>query len=142
MTRPLILLAVLGLAATAAPALAGSASPEREAILGRYAAEAKRADPSFTGFSAQAGGAFFAAHPGTGNPDTPSCTTCHTGSPLNYGRTRAGKEIAPMAISRSPHRFTDYAKVEKWFTRNCHTVYGRPCSAQEKGNYIAFMASK
>jgi hypothetical protein len=60
---------------------------------------------------------------------------------LNTGRTRAGKEIAPMAVSRSPNRFTDPAKVEKWFTRNCRTVYGRPCTAEEKGNYLSFMGS-
>jgi cytochrome c peroxidase len=146
MIRPLLLLA-LCLAASAAwdavPAWAGSTTESaRQAILDRYAAEAKQADPAFAGFSAAAGGAFFHAHPGTGNPDTPSCTTCHTADPRNAGRTRAGKDLAPMAVSRSPERFTDYAKVEKWFRRNCHTVYGRPCTAQEKGNYIAYMASQ
>jgi hypothetical protein len=120
---------------------AASQSPARQAILNQYANEARRADPNLHGFSAPAGRAFFMAHPGTGNPETPSCTTCHTDSPVNAGRTRASKEIGPMAVSRSPDRFTDAAKVEKWFTRNCHTVYGRACTPEEKGNYISFMDS-
>jgi hypothetical protein len=122
-------------------ALAGmSGSPLRQTILDQYAAEARRADPGFRGFSGEAGRAFFLAHPGSGSPATPSCTTCHTISPLNPGHTRAGKEIAPMAVSVTPTRFTDLAKVEKWFDRNCRTVYGRACTAVEKGNYISFMA--
>lgn len=121
---------------------AGGTAAARQAILAHYAAEAKAANPGFTGFSAEAGRAFFLAHPGTGRPQTPSCSTCHTRSPLNDGQTRAGKMLAPMAVSRSPHRFTDLAKVEKWFRRNCHTVYGRTCTAQEKGNFITFMASE
>ena len=55
---------------------------------------------------------------------------------------RAGKVLAPMAVSQTPDRFTDLAKVEKWFSRNCQTVYGRLCTAIEKGDFIAFMASQ
>ncbi len=139
MKSPLLLLALL----LAVPALAATTgNPARDAILSGYAAQAKQANPGFTSFSAAAGGAFFRAHPGTGNADTPSCTTCHTNSPRNIGHTRAGKDLRPMAISRTPRRFTEPAKVEKWFARNCHTVYGRTCTAQEKGDFITFMASQ
>jgi mono/diheme cytochrome c family protein len=141
MKMRLLILAAGGLL-WAGVAMAGGAASERQAVLAHYAAEAKAADPSFTGFSAAAGQAFFLAHPGTGRPQTPSCSGCHTTSPRNEGRTRAGKLLAPMAVSLSPQRFTSLAKVEKWFRRNCHTVYGRACTAQEKGNFISFMASQ
>lgn len=121
-------------------ALAATAPAARQSILDHYAAEARKTDPGFKGFSAAAGQAFFLAHPGTGRPETPSCSTCHTNSPRNEGRTRAGKALAPMAVSLSPSRFTDLAKVRKWFARNCHTVYGRVCTPVEKGNFITFMA--
>jgi len=120
----------------AGPALA--AGP-RDSILAGYHAAAKRADPAFTGFSAARGEALFRASPNGGKPDTPSCTTCHTTAPQNRGRTRAGKEIDPIAVSATPRRFTDPADVEKWFTRNCKSVLGRECSAVEKGDFITFM---
>lgn len=118
---------------------AGAGDAARAAVLEHYAAEARAADPGFKGFSAAAGRAFFLAHPGTGRAETPSCTACHTTSPLNAGRTRAGKVLAPMAVSRTPARFTDVEKVEKWFLRNCRTVYGRVCTPAEKGDFISYM---
>ena len=97
-------------------------------------------DPAFAGFSADRGKAFFLASHGSG--DTPSCSTCHTTDPTNLGRTRVGKAIKPMAVSANPDRFTDLAKVEKWFRRNCNTVLGRECTPAEKGDFIAFMTSR
>ena len=47
-----------------------------------------------------------------------------------------------MAVSVTPDRFTDLAKVEKWFRRNCNTVLGRECTPAEKGDFIAFMTSQ
>jgi len=117
------------------------ATPQQDIIAG-YAAQAKSQDSRFAGFSATRGGTFFSAHPGGGKPETPSCTTCHTASPLNVGHTRAGKEIAPMALSKTPDRYTDKKKIEKWFRRNCNTVLGRACTAQEKGDYLSFMISQ
>src|ERR1700757_1517420 len=99
--------------------MTGVANPARDAILTALAAEAKQADPSFAGFSAAHGAAFWQADHAGGKPETPSCTTCHTRNPAAEGRTRAGKTIAPMAVSRTPDRFTDARKVDKWFTRNC-----------------------
>jgi hypothetical protein len=115
------------------------ADAKRDAILDEYLGQAKKADSSFAGFSAERGSAFFHATHTSGKPETPSCTTCHTKSPRNIGHTRAGKEIEPMAVSVTPSRFTDPAKVEKWFGRNCRSVLGRECSAAEKGDYILYL---
>ncbi len=47
-----------------------------------------------------------------------------------------------MAVSLTPTRFSDLAKVEKWFSRNCQTVLGRLCTTVEKGDFIAYLASQ
>ena len=82
------------------------------------------------------------ARGGSQSTDTPSCTSCHSTDPLNSGRTRAGKDIAPMALSKTPARYTDRKKVEKWFRRNCKSVLGRICTPLEKGDIITFMISQ
>ncbi len=120
------------------PAQAG----QRQRIIASLTAEAKALDRSFQAFSADRGRILFSSRPATGKPDTPSCTSCHTADPRNVGQTRAGKEIAPMALSRSPDRYNDMEKVEKWFRRNCKSVLGRACSAVEKGDYLTFMFSQ
>ena len=136
-TRRSLLLSAAVLAGSAATCLAvGSA---QQAILDHYAGEAQAAGDPVPAFSADRGKAFFLATKGTG--DTPSCSTCHTPDPTSMGRTRVGKEIKPMAVSANPDRFTDPAKVEKWFRRNCNTVLGRECTPAEKGDFVAFMAS-
>lgn len=122
----------------AAPALAGPA----DGILASYLNEARRAEPGLAGFSAERGGAFFAARPSGGQPDTPSCTACHGETPRSTGRTKAGKEIGPLAASMDPSRYADPDKVEKWFGRNCQSVLGRACTAREKGDFIAFMLTQ
>jgi len=88
------------------------------------------------------GKAMFETNYGSGKPDTPRCATCHTSSPHNVGQTRTGKRIDPMAVSLSPNRFTDPAKVAKWFKRNCRGVIGRECTPQEKVDFITFMVSQ
>ncbi len=119
-----------------------AAAPARDAILAALAVEARKSSPGFTAFSAQRGEAFwFAAHAG-GKPDTPSCTSCHARDPTLPGETRAGKAIEPMAVSRSPKRFTDAAEVAKWFTRNCNGVLGRECTPVEKGDVLTFLLEK
>lgn len=120
----------------AAPAFANNA---RDSILAGYLDAAKSADPGFTAFSAQRGETLFRTTHGGGKPDTPTCTTCHTEIPQGRGRTRAGKDIDPIAVSANPTRFTDSAEVEKWFGRNCKSVLGRECTAVEKGDFITFM---
>lgn len=119
-----------------------AAADSRAAILADLATQAKAADPAFTGFSAERGAAFFAATHTGGKPDTPSCTTCHGTSPQEPGKTRAGKVIAPLAVSKTPDRYTDTAKVAKWFQRNCTSVLGRECTAVEQGDFLTFMISQ
>lgn len=118
------------------------ADPARDAILGALADQAKQADAAFAGFSADRGQAFWTATHSGGKPDTPSCTSCHGGDPAVAGATRAGKPIGPMAVSVAPDRFTDAAKVDKWFLRNCNSVLGRACTALEKGDVITYLSSK
>jgi hypothetical protein len=131
--------AAILLAASAAPA---PAEPARDAILASLATQAKAADPAFTGFSADRGGAFWNADHTGGNPDLPSCTSCHTKDPTAEGKTRAGKTIAPMALSKTPDRFTDESKVFKWFDRSCKNVLGRVCTPTEEGDIIAYLSGK
>jgi hypothetical protein len=126
------------LAALPLPVIAGV---RQSAVLDAYRQKAVAADPAFAGFSAQRGQSFFLAQHSGGKPDTPSCTTCHTSNPANAGQTRAGKAIDPMAVSANPDRFTDIAKTEKWFARNCSSVLGRDCTPEEKGDFITFMSS-
>lgn len=114
------------------PASAGT----RDDILAGYAADA-----GVSSFDPAAGEAFFRGQHTGGKSETSSCTACHTDNLRNSGRTRAGKTIDPMAVSANPDRFTDAAKVEKWFRRNCNTVLGRECTAKEKGDVIAYLSS-
>lgn len=126
----------LAIAALVGAAGIALANPARDAIIQGFAAQAGVAS-----FSASAGRDLFLSTPGGGKPDTPSCTTCHTKDPTAGGRTRVGKPIAPMAVSITPDRFTDPAKVAKWFRRNCKSVLGRECTPQEKGDFLTYMSS-
>jgi hypothetical protein len=71
-----------------------------------------------------------------------ACTACHTQDPKARGQhVKTHKEIEPMAPVANRERFTERAKVEKWFKRNCKEVLGRECSAQEKADFTAYMLS-
>jgi hypothetical protein len=133
------LISIIVLACTVGPATADE-SPK--SLLDFYANEAKASDLGFSGFSAERGEHLFRTRFSTGKPDTPSCTTCHTADPTKPGQTRAGKDIEPMAASANPKRYSDQAKTEKWFGRNCNNVLGRECTAKEKGDFITFMLSQ
>ncbi len=111
-------------------------------LLDQYAYQAKQEFPDFKGFSTKDGEVFFLKNHNMGKIATPACTSCHGESPKQIGSTRAGKTIAPLAISISPQRYMDKAKVEKWFNRNCNSILGRACTVIEKGNFITFMQSQ
>ena len=99
---------------------------------------ARASTPGFSAFSAQRGKQFFNSTHG----NDWSCASCHTASPAATGKhAKTGKEIAPLAPAANPQRFTDAAKVEKWFKRNCNDVLGRACSAQEQGDVLAYLMS-
>ncbi len=114
---------------------AAQADPARDAIIATYGKAA--AQP----LSAARGEAFFMGTHAGGKPDTPSCTSCHSKNLKAAGVTRAGKPIEPMAVSANPKRYTDLAFVEKWLTRNCNSVLGRECDAQEKGDLLTWLSS-
>jgi hypothetical protein len=69
-----------------------------------------------------------------------SCSSCHTATPTVQGKhASTGKTIGPLAPAFNPDRFTDAAKTEKWFRRNCNDVVGRECSAGEKADVLAWL---
>jgi len=102
-----------------------------------YRAAAKQENAGFKDFSAQRGQAFYSAKTGE-----TSCAACHGDTPKAHGKhAKTGKDILPLAPSANAERFSDTAKVEKWFKRNCSDVLNRACSAQEKGDFIAYLLS-
>lgn len=69
-----------------------------------------------------------------------SCSSCHGATPTVPGKhASTGKTIGPLAPALNPERFTDAAKTEKWFRRNCNDVVGRECSAGEKADVLAWL---
>lgn len=122
------------------PSVAGASGIDAQ--LSRYAAQARAADAGFTGFSVERGAQLHTQRFAGGKPDTPACTSCHGEDPTKAGKTRTGKAIAPMALSVSPDRYADEAKVEKWFGRNCREVMGRECTPLEKGDWLSFMRAR
>lgn len=101
-----------------------------------YEATARQASPGFAGFSADRGRSFFrSTHGGDW-----SCSSCHTDNPLAAGKhAKTGKAIKPLAPAANPERFTSLAEAEKWFKRNCNDVLNRACTAQEKGDVLAYL---
>ena len=69
-----------------------------------------------------------------------SCSSCHGAVPVQPGKHAAtGKPIGAMAVASNAQRFTDEAKVEKWFRRNCNDVMGRECTPAEKADVLAWL---
>jgi hypothetical protein len=69
-----------------------------------------------------------------------SCASCHGAPPTQPGKhASTGKAIGALAPAFNPERFTDPAKVEKWFRRNCNDVAGRACTAGEKADILAWL---
>ena len=89
-------------------------------------------------FSATRGEQFFKAT----HANDWSCATCHTQNPAAQGKhTRTGKILLPLSPNTNPERFTDQAKVDKWFKRNCKDVLDRECTALEKGDVLTYLMS-
>lgn len=103
-----------------------------QSFLKLYSAEAKEAP------SSQRGSKFFSEKHG----NEWSCSSCHGMPPTGEGKhASTNKVIAPLAPAFNPERFTDEAKVEKWFKRNCNDVLGRACTASEKSDVLAYLIS-
>ena len=127
--RLFLALVTAAMALAAAPAMAATSPSEQMAA---YAAQG--------GGAAQAvrGQAFFTTKHGKDW----SCSTCHTATPTVDGKhASTGKVIAPMAPAFNAERFTDAAKTEKWFRRNCNDVVGRECSPAEKADVLSWLLS-
>jgi hypothetical protein len=69
-----------------------------------------------------------------------SCASCHE-TPPNHDTKHivTGKVIQPLSPNSNVARFSDTAKVEKWFKRNCNDVLGRECNAQEKADVTSWL---
>jgi len=116
------------------------------ALVAAWAQAALAATPAelLAGYSAQAG---VPAVPATGQQLFTvrqgrewSCASCHGAVPTQAGKHAAtGKSIAPLAPAFNPERFTDPAKTEKWFRRNCKDVLDRECSAAEKAHVLSWL---
>lgn len=69
-----------------------------------------------------------------------SCASCHGQAPTQAGKhASTGKPIDPMAPVANPKAFTETARVDKWFRRNCKDVLQRECSAGEKADVLAYL---
>jgi cytochrome c553 len=124
MRHHLLLLACLATASVAAQA----ATPAE--LQAAYTAQAR--SPA----QAARGQAFFTSTHGK----EWSCASCHGVKPTGQGKHAAtGKTIAPLAPAFNAERFTDNAKVEKWFRRNCNDVVSRECTAAEKADVLAWL---
>lgn len=107
-------------------------------LLEAYRVEATRQVAGFQ-VSPQRGAEFFKRNFGN-SAKMPSCISCHTDNPVQPGRhVVTDKAIRPLAPAANAERFSDPAKVEKWFGRNCKEVVGRECNAAEKADFIAFL---
>lgn len=131
---------ILALALILIAANVHAASPAE--VLRAYAAQAKKENSSFKEFSAANGDKFYHAAVKHSSGKQISCAACHTDNPRNAGKhERTRKEILPLAPAANKDRFSDAAKVEKWFKRNCQDVLERECSAREKGDFMAYVLS-
>jgi hypothetical protein len=118
------------LALSLEPVPAAETSPARQ--LQRWSVEA--GSPG----EASRGGTFFTSRHG----GDWSCASCHGSRPTVAGRhASTGKSIDPLAPAANPRAFTDSAKVDKWFRRNCNDVLRRECSATEKADLLAWLSS-
>jgi cytochrome c553 len=69
-----------------------------------------------------------------------SCVSCHGTVPTQTGKhASTGKPIDALAPAFNAQRFTDLAKTEKWFRRNCNDTLGRECSAGEKADVLSWL---
>lgn len=105
----------------------------------KYATFAKTINPDFKGFFPDMGRNFFKREFLLKGKQV-SCSSCHTDNPANPGKhIVTGKPIKPLSPVVEKTRFTDVDKVEKNFVDHCNEILGRDCTAQEKGNYIAYL---
>lgn len=129
-TRRVWLAALLGLTLLDGAAQAADTSPAQQ--LDRFSTQ------TATPGQAERGRVFFTSRQG----GEWSCASCHGNPPTTPGKhANTGKSIDSMAPAANPKVFTDTAKVDKWFRRNCKDVLQRECSAGEKADVLAYLIS-
>ena len=130
--RPALRTALLGLllAGTSWSALAADTSAAEQLARWNSAAGAPG--------NAERGRVFFASQHGR----EWSCASCHQAPPIRDGKhASTGRRIAPLAPAFNPQAFTETAKVDKWFKRNCKDVLARECTPAEKSDLMAYLVS-
>ena len=134
MTHPMIRwrAAALALSAACLAATGHAADTTAAEQLAQWSAQAGRpGDPA-------QGRAFFTTRHGR----EWTCASCHGTPPTARGQhASTGKSIAPLAPAFNPRAFTDTAKVDKWFRRNCKDVLQRECTAVEKADVLAYLSA-
>lgn len=129
------LIILLGLTAFSAQADEASAAK----LAKKYEGIAKGNDSTYKGLSATDGQAFFNQKVTVKGKEV-ACASCHTANPADAGKhIVTGKPIRPLSPVVNPKRFSNTDKVEANFTKHCNDIIERDCTAQEKGNYIAYL---
>ncbi len=126
MTSFTLAVALAGLGS--APAMAGDTTAAAQ--LQRWSAEAGAPGNAAKGqtlFTTKQGGEW-------------SCASCHGQPPTQPGKhASTGKAIDPLAPAFNARAFTDAARADKWFRRNCKDVLSRECTAAEKADVLAYL---
>lgn len=123
---------IMACAALALAGLAPSAQAQTTAASQLEALQREAGAPA----SATRGQAFFTSKHG----QEWACASCHGERPVGEGQHAAtGKRLRPLAPAFEPTRFTDAAKTEKWFRRNCKDVVARECTPAEKADVLAWL---
>ena len=116
--------------------VAGAMADTPVSFLERFNAEARSAGEG-PGNAARGQDFFNKTHGGEWK-----CASCHGAVPTGKGEHAVTRKvIEPMAPGFNPQRFTDAAKVDKWFRRNCKDVLSRECTAREKADVLAWLIS-
>ena len=125
--RTLTLAALCALAATSISHAADTTAAQQLAHWSAQAGSPGNADKGKLFFTTRHGGEW-------------SCASCHGTPPTAQGKhASTGKSIAALAPAFNPKAFTDTAKVDKWFRRNCNDVLSRECTAVEKADVLAWL---
>ncbi len=104
-----------------------------EELLKKYEAEAGQP------FDAAAGKALYEK-----KVNGKSCTDCHNTDIRKPGQVKflfLSKTLDPFALSANPKAFSDAAHADKDFNKNCKKIFGRVCTAKEKGDMLQYFIS-
>ena len=71
-----------------------------------------------------------------------SCASCHGNPPISAGKHASTNKVIPaLAPIANADAFTETAKIDKWFRRNCNDVLARECTPLERANVLAYLIS-